>query len=46
MPHFPKQLRRNLIWLSLLILVWLLCSGEAQAEELRDRMAQFPQWYP
>jgi hypothetical protein len=39
------RLRRNLIWLSLLLLVWLLCSGQAQAGPLGDRLQRFPDWH-
>lgn len=38
------RIRRNLIWFSLLLLVWLLCSGQALAGELSDRLAAFPDW--
>ncbi len=37
-------LRRRLVWLALLLTVWLLCSGEAQAASLADRLQAFPQW--
>lgn len=33
------------LWLVMLLLVWLLCSGEAWAGELRDRLGQFPNWH-
>lgn len=39
-------LRRRLFWLTLLLTVWLLCSGQAQAGKsstLADRIATFPQ---
>lgn len=39
-----QRLRRNLFWLALLLLVWLLCSGQAQAGPLDDRLQQFPHW--
>lgn len=39
-----KRSRRNLFWFSLLLLVWLLCSGEAAAGVLSDRIAAFPNW--
>lgn len=39
-----KRLRRNWLWLALLLLVWLFCSGEAQAGALADRLQQFPDW--
>ncbi|MBF2035487.1 MAG: hypothetical protein IGR92_08395 [Leptolyngbyaceae cyanobacterium T60_A2020_046] len=38
------RLKRQLIWLSVLFLVWLLCSGEAIAGPLSDRLARFPNW--
>lgn len=37
-------LRRRLFWLTLLLTVWLLCSGQAQAGPLADRLAAFPVW--
>lgn len=37
-------LRRRLFWLTLLLTVWLLCSGEAQAGPIADRLAAFPNW--
>ncbi|HEY9737822.1 MAG TPA: hypothetical protein V6D06_16130 [Trichocoleus sp.] len=37
-------IKRRLFWLSLLLLVWLLCSGEAQAGPLLGRLEQFPDW--
>ncbi|PSN17152.1 hypothetical protein C7271_19240 [filamentous cyanobacterium CCP5] len=37
-------MRRRFFWLSLLLLVWLLCSGEAQAGPLQERLEQFPDW--
>lgn len=39
-----KRFRRRAFWLSLLLLVWLLCSGHALAGPLTDRLAQFPDW--
>ncbi|MBE7381246.1 MAG: hypothetical protein F6J95_007530 [Leptolyngbya sp. SIO1E4] len=39
-----KRVRRNLFWFSLLLLVWLLCSGQAAAGVLSDRLAAFPNW--
>ncbi len=39
-----RRLRRKIIWVSLLILVWLLCSGEAMASPLAERVATFPNW--
>ncbi|MGF1458405.1 MAG: DUF6816 family protein [Leptolyngbyaceae cyanobacterium] len=38
------RVRRNLIWLAILALVWLLCSGNAEAGPIRDRLNQFPDW--
>jgi hypothetical protein len=48
-PLFRKQLlwkriRRNLVWLGLLIFVWLTCSAQAVAATLRDRQQAFPHW--
>jgi len=37
-------IRRRLVWLALLLTVWLLCSGEAQAGTLARRLQNFPQW--
>lgn len=37
-------LRRRLFWLTLLLTVWLLCSGQAQAGPVADRLAAFPDW--
>ncbi|MBD1876000.1 hypothetical protein H6F75_21180 [Nodosilinea sp. FACHB-131] len=45
-------LRRRLFWLTLLLTVWLLCSGQAPAramplkggQSLVERLAAFPQW--
>ncbi|MEO1592176.1 MAG: DUF6816 family protein [Cyanobacteria bacterium J06632_22] len=42
--RLTRRLHRNLIWLTLLALVWLLCSGEALASPLADRINQFPDW--
>lgn len=42
-PKRPRH-RLRLFWLSLLLLVWLLCSGEAQAGPLTERLEQFPAW--
>ncbi|MEM1311815.1 MAG: DUF6816 family protein [Cyanobacteria bacterium P01_H01_bin.153] len=38
------RIRRSLLWIVLLSLVWLLCSGSAEAEPIRDRLATFPNW--
>ncbi|WP_017301113.1 DUF6816 family protein [Nodosilinea nodulosa] len=37
-------LRRRAFWLALLLTVWLLCSGQAQAGPLAARLANFPAW--
>ncbi|MGB6013684.1 MAG: DUF6816 family protein, partial [Nodosilinea sp.] len=37
-------LRRRLFWLTLLLTVWLLCSGQAQAGPIAERLATFPDW--
>lgn len=34
----------RLFWLVGLLLLWLLCSGVAQAGPLADRLAQYPDW--
>ncbi|MGD1856151.1 MAG: DUF6816 family protein [Leptolyngbyaceae cyanobacterium] len=39
-----KRLKRNLFWVVLLALVWLLCSGEAVAGPLAERISTFPDW--
>lgn len=39
-----RLLQRRLFWLSLLLLVWLLCSGQAQAGPLMERLQRFPDW--
>lgn len=43
-----RLIRRRLFWLSLLLLVWLLCSGQAQAGgqagKLSDRLQAYPHW--
>ncbi|NJN04749.1 MAG: hypothetical protein HC816_20985 [Leptolyngbyaceae cyanobacterium RM1_1_2] len=41
---FRKRLRPRLVWITLLLLVWLLCSAEAVAGTLSDRLRQFPDW--
>jgi hypothetical protein len=35
---------RRVVWLSLLLAVWLLCSGSAWAGAIADRMDAFPDW--
>ncbi|HIK45718.1 MAG TPA: hypothetical protein IGR64_12670 [Leptolyngbyaceae cyanobacterium M65_K2018_010] len=45
MPRSLRLLiRRRLFWLALLLLVWLFCSGEAQANSLGKGLERFPQW--
>ncbi|MEM9904783.1 MAG: DUF6816 family protein [Cyanobacteria bacterium P01_D01_bin.44] len=44
-PLFWKHLRRKLFWIALLATVWLLCSGQAWAGGLSDRVAAFPDWH-
>jgi len=39
-----RRVRRSVFWLVLLALVWLLCSGDAYAGALSDRLANFPDW--
>lgn len=39
-----KRIRRNSLWLGLLLLVWLTCSAGAAAETLRERQQAFPNW--
>lgn len=39
-----RHRRRNLFWFVLLALVWLLCSGDAYAGPLSDRLGTFPEW--
>ena len=39
-----KRVRRKWFWFVLLVLVWLLCSGDAYAGELSDRLTTFPNW--
>lgn len=38
------QWKWRLIWLSGLVLLWLLCSGVAFAEPLANRLSQYPHW--
>ncbi|MEO1399951.1 MAG: DUF6816 family protein [Cyanobacteria bacterium J06635_1] len=44
-PLLWKRLRRNLFWIALLASVWLLCSGQAWAGTLSNRVAAFPDWH-
>ncbi|MGF1519273.1 MAG: DUF6816 family protein [Nodosilinea sp.] len=37
-------LRRRWFWLTLLLTVWLLCSGQALAGPITDRLVVFPNW--
>jgi hypothetical protein len=39
-----KHIRLSLVWFVLLALVWLLCSGDARAGSLSDRIHAFPDW--
>ncbi|MEM7063551.1 MAG: DUF6816 family protein [Cyanobacteria bacterium P01_B01_bin.77] len=39
-----KRLQRRLFWVVLLAMVWLLCSGEALATPLAERVSAFPDW--
>lgn len=39
-------MRRRLFWLTLLLVIWLFCSGQARAGELADRLQAFPDWPP
>ncbi|MEM9807087.1 MAG: DUF6816 family protein [Cyanobacteria bacterium P01_D01_bin.56] len=39
-----QRLQRNFLWITLLVLVWLLCSGEALATPLAERVSTFPDW--
>lgn len=43
--HPVRRVRRNWFWFVLLVLVWLLCSGDAYAGVLSDRLATFPDWH-
>jgi hypothetical protein len=36
---------RQWLWLTLLLLVWLLCSGSSWASPLSERVGQFPNWH-
>ena len=40
----PNSLRRKLFFAALLVAVWLLCSGDAWAGPLSDRLDRFPDW--
>ncbi|MGF1567311.1 MAG: DUF6816 family protein [Nodosilinea sp.] len=37
-------LRRRRFWLVLLVTIWLLCSGQAQAGPWQERLQRFPNW--
>lgn len=36
--------QKKLFWLLALLLLWLFCSGTAQAGELSERLSRFPEW--
>jgi hypothetical protein len=36
--------KQKLFWLLALLLLWLFCSGTAQAGELAERLSHFPDW--
>ena len=38
------RVKRNLLWITLLAFVWLMCSAEAAAETLKERQQAFPDW--
>ena len=37
-------IKKRLFWITLLFLVWLLCSGQARAGALTERLDNFPNW--
>lgn len=37
-------MRRRLFWLTLLLVIWLFCSGQVRAGELATRLDSFPDW--
>lgn len=39
-----NKVKWRLIWLSGLLLLWLLCSGVASAAPLAERLSQYPNW--
>ncbi|MBE9076688.1 hypothetical protein IQ241_05145 [Romeria aff. gracilis LEGE 07310] len=43
-PLLWRRIRRNLLWIALLLFVWLTCSGQAQAGALSERLAKFSNW--
>jgi hypothetical protein len=43
-PLVWKRWRLKLLWIALLVFVWLLCSGQARADGLTERLAAFPHW--
>lgn len=43
--HLLLLLRRRMFWLTLLLAIWLFCSGQARAGELADRLNAFPNWH-
>lgn len=45
MGNKPMKNRWRLFWVLALLLLWLFCSGTAQAETLIERLALFPNWH-
>ena len=41
---FRRRTSQRWVWMAVLLLVWLFCSGAAQAGPLSDRLATFPDW--
>jgi hypothetical protein len=39
-----RRHQQKLFWLLALLLLWLFCSGTAQAGELAERLSRFPEW--
>ncbi|ASC73327.1 hypothetical protein XM38_042910 [Halomicronema hongdechloris C2206] len=44
MNHWLCKHRRHVMWLSFLAMVWLFCSGQAQAGQLTERLGRFSDW--
>jgi hypothetical protein len=40
-----QLMRRRLFWMTLLLAIWLFCSGQARAGQLADRLQAFPAWH-
>jgi len=40
-----RFMRRRLFWMTLLLAIWLFCSGQARAGQLADRLQSFPGWH-